>query len=247
MRLVRSGNTFSGFASPDGVNWVQIGTSQTIAMAQNVYDSFGKQTSSSGSLTNPFQYTTREFDTETSLYFYRARYYDQTLGRFLSEDPIGFSNETYNLYNYVSDDPVDFNDPSGNKKIHGNSCGPNWTGGQVEPYIPSNDKDGYYKDPRDYVDKVCSFHDKCYSKCRDKHPCSPLGRSVCFRKCYFFLVGRLVGNPKDLFSPPTYLIGAGIAANVVPLPGPNGGGEPYTNPRGAKCCSQPPPAGAGSR
>jgi len=89
------------------------------------YDSFGKPTASTGSLTNPFQYTAREFDPETSLYFYRARYYDQTLGRFLTEDPIGFSSGTYNLYNYVSADPINFNDPSGNKKIHGNWCGPN--------------------------------------------------------------------------------------------------------------------------
>lgn len=43
-----------------------------------------------GSLTNPFQYTAREFDPETSLYYYRARYYDPTSGRFLSEGPLGF-------------------------------------------------------------------------------------------------------------------------------------------------------------
>jgi RHS repeat-associated protein len=40
----------------------------------HTFDSFGKQTASSGSLTNPFQYTGREFDPETSLYYYRARY-----------------------------------------------------------------------------------------------------------------------------------------------------------------------------
>jgi hypothetical protein len=37
------------------------------------YDSFGNLTASSGSLTNPFRYTAREFDSETSLYYYRAR------------------------------------------------------------------------------------------------------------------------------------------------------------------------------
>ncbi len=34
-----------------------------------------------GSLLNPFQYTARESDTETNLYFYRARYYDDSSGR----------------------------------------------------------------------------------------------------------------------------------------------------------------------
>src|SRR5208337_1828529 len=37
VKVVRSGSTFSGYASSDGVNWVQEGTSQTITMAQNVY------------------------------------------------------------------------------------------------------------------------------------------------------------------------------------------------------------------
>ena len=47
------------------------------------YDSFGNLVNSSGSLTNPFQYTAREFDSETGLYNYRARYYDNATGRFL--------------------------------------------------------------------------------------------------------------------------------------------------------------------
>jgi len=36
MKVVRSGNSFSGYTSSDGVNWVQLGTTQTISMAQNV-------------------------------------------------------------------------------------------------------------------------------------------------------------------------------------------------------------------
>ena len=37
VKLVRSGNTFTGYASADGSNWVQVGTTETISMAQNVY------------------------------------------------------------------------------------------------------------------------------------------------------------------------------------------------------------------
>jgi regulation of enolase protein 1 (concanavalin A-like superfamily) len=37
VKLVRSGSSFSGYISPDGVNWVQVGSSQTINMAQSVY------------------------------------------------------------------------------------------------------------------------------------------------------------------------------------------------------------------
>ncbi len=76
------------------------------------FDSFGKQITSSGSLTNPFRYTGRELDIETNLYFYRARYYDQFSGRFLSEDPISFMGGV-NKYVYVENSPLGSRDPSG--------------------------------------------------------------------------------------------------------------------------------------
>jgi RHS repeat-associated protein len=52
------------------------------------YDSFGNITSQMGSIDQPFTYTGREYDAESGLYYYRARYYDARAGRFLSEDPI---------------------------------------------------------------------------------------------------------------------------------------------------------------
>ena len=83
------------------------------ALAQTYsFDSFGNQTASSGSLTNTLRYTGREFDTETSLYFYRARYYDPSAGRFLSEDPARFSEST-NFYPYVGSNPLTYKDPFG--------------------------------------------------------------------------------------------------------------------------------------
>jgi RHS repeat-associated protein len=44
---------------------------------------------------------------------YRARYYNPTTGRFLSEDPIGFEGSGTNLYAYASENPLRFTDPSG--------------------------------------------------------------------------------------------------------------------------------------
>jgi uncharacterized protein RhaS with RHS repeats len=44
---------------------------------------------------------------------YRARYYNPTTGRFLSEDPMGFAGSGPNLYEYAGDNPVSFNDPFG--------------------------------------------------------------------------------------------------------------------------------------
>jgi RHS repeat-associated protein len=58
-------------------------------------------------------FTGREWDPETNLYYYRARYYDPKIGRFISEDPIGFAGGKGSLYTYVGSDPANFADPEG--------------------------------------------------------------------------------------------------------------------------------------
>jgi RHS repeat-associated protein len=80
------------------------------------YDSFGQLTAETGTLRNPYTYTGRERDQESGLSYYRARYYDPAVGRFLSEDPIrGFLSvpKTLNLYPYVYNNPLRFVDPYG--------------------------------------------------------------------------------------------------------------------------------------
>jgi RHS repeat-associated protein len=79
------------------------------------YDSFGNLTASTGTLANPFRYTGREIDSETGVYFYRARYLDPTAGRFVSEDSSGFHSGTVNFYDYVGNSPLNFNDPTGHE------------------------------------------------------------------------------------------------------------------------------------
>ncbi len=88
--------------------------SNAVAALANTYtyDALGKLTASTGTLTNPFQYTAREFDSETGLFFNRARYYDTGVGRFISEDPSGFAGDR-NFYPYTANNPVLYIDPSG--------------------------------------------------------------------------------------------------------------------------------------
>ncbi len=50
---------------------------------------------------------------DEDLYYYRSRYYDPTVGRFLSEDTIGFSSGDFNFYRYVENSPVNNVDPGG--------------------------------------------------------------------------------------------------------------------------------------
>ncbi|MDY7007304.1 MAG: RHS repeat-associated core domain-containing protein [Cyanobacteriota bacterium] len=79
-----------------------------------VYDSFGNVVSQTDeTVGSRYRFTGREFDEETGLYYYRARYYDGDVGRFISSDPIGFESGDVNLYRYVGNSPVDRVDPLG--------------------------------------------------------------------------------------------------------------------------------------
>ena len=77
------------------------------------YKSFGDIYSETGSVVQPFTFTGREYDPESGLYYYRARYYDPRAGRFLTRDPIGFAGGDVNLYRYVHNNPVKWADPLG--------------------------------------------------------------------------------------------------------------------------------------
>jgi RHS repeat-associated protein len=74
-----------------------------------LYDAWGQVKSQTGSLANPFTYTSREAG-EAGLNFYRARYYQPTIGRFLQEDPV---RSTLAAYALVVNSPVAFSDPTG--------------------------------------------------------------------------------------------------------------------------------------
>jgi len=103
----------TSYFEADGLGSVTSLSSTAGALANTyTYDSFGNTTNSTGSITNPFRYTGREFDSETGLYYYRARYYDPTSGRFLSEDPIHFIGGV-NFYRYVRNKPPNFRDALG--------------------------------------------------------------------------------------------------------------------------------------
>jgi RHS repeat-associated protein len=111
LAMLRSSAT--SYYHADGLGSITSLSNSTGALAQTyTFDSFGKQTNSSGSLTNSFQYTARESDAETGLYYYRARYYDPSAGSFLSEDPINFRAGP-NFYAYTLNNPVLYVDPYG--------------------------------------------------------------------------------------------------------------------------------------
>ena len=76
------------------------------------YSPYGQTQSTGNTEGDSVQYTGREND-HNGLYYYRARYYDPVLKRFLSEDPIGLAGGSLSFYSYVDGDPISYIDPEG--------------------------------------------------------------------------------------------------------------------------------------
>ena len=130
------------------------------------YDVYGKPTirNSSGTIiadsaiSNPYMFTARRIDTETANYYYRARYYQPEIGRFLQTDPVGYK-DGINWYAYVKNNPIMRTDPLGL------GCGEegHWT----DKYIPEQFDDCDFSE-------ACDNHDDCYGRgggCRRKKRC----------------------------------------------------------------------------
>jgi RHS repeat-associated protein len=84
------------------------------ALAQYSYDAFGNRTpEQTNGVDDELAFLGREQSAATRLVYLGARYYDPQTGRFLSEDPIGFSGGDLNNYRYAFNDPVNLTDPAG--------------------------------------------------------------------------------------------------------------------------------------
>jgi RHS repeat-associated protein len=102
------------YYSVDGLGSVALLTDTNGAVQNSyVYDAWGVSRSQSGSLANPFTYTSREAN-EAGMLYYRARYHNPTIGRFVTEDPMMF-NGGINFYTYVENKSILFTDPFGLK------------------------------------------------------------------------------------------------------------------------------------
>ena len=99
------------------------GLGSTIALTDTVglvtdrytYDAYGGTVDHRGTFGNSFQFAGEQRDSRTGLDYLRARYYDSSLGRFVSADPFsGVMNDPMSLHNYqyANSNPTRYTDPS---------------------------------------------------------------------------------------------------------------------------------------
>ncbi|WP_083761159.1 RHS repeat-associated core domain-containing protein [Pelobacter propionicus] len=161
------------------------------------YDSFGNPDQRGENIDQPFSYTGREWDRETGLYYYRARYYDPKIGRFIQKDPISFAGGDVNLYAYVLNNPINRLDPFGlwnsktfptNISNYANSA-LYWPGSKYQPIGPFGKICGAEGTVEatwipDITPEACRKHDECYDKCAKKcagYDCKKICDSKLFR------------------------------------------------------------------
>jgi RHS repeat-associated protein len=115
-----------------------IGTSNSAGTltAINAYDEYGIPAATNA---GRFQYTGQTWLPEVGLYYYKARIYSPTLGRFMQTDPIGY-RDGINWYDYVDGDPVNRSDTTGQS----------WA--DVNTWIKSNNLGGLERIPGDLVE-----------------------------------------------------------------------------------------------
>lgn len=144
----------------DGLGSITTHTTTGGAIAlTNTYDAWGGVSTGTPL---PYGFTAREWDANAEMYYYRARYYDSDVGRFVSADPIGFRGGL-NQYAYVLDSPATKVDPAGLTP-------------QEDPLDPKKARKGnlYYQCCYQGKMAICRgdqrpFTDSCLTKCALDH------------------------------------------------------------------------------
>ncbi|MCI5115755.1 MAG: RHS repeat-associated core domain-containing protein [Candidatus Electrothrix sp. AX1] len=85
-------------------------------VAGYVYSPFGRLLTKTGTLDQPFRFSTKAFDEQTGLAYYGYRFYWPSVGRWINRDPIGEAGGI-NLYGFVGNDPVNWIDPNGENPL----------------------------------------------------------------------------------------------------------------------------------
>jgi RHS repeat-associated protein len=102
------------------------------------------------SLASRYKYTGQEEDEDTGLYYYKARYYDASVGRFVSADttiPDEKNSQTYNRFMYVEGNPMKYSDPTGHLSVWWHVLITHTVVTIAKPYLIAKTAYSIYKSP----------------------------------------------------------------------------------------------------
>ncbi len=111
LNLNQNGQDYSYLYDGKGNVTAVTDSTQAVAAAYN-YDAFGVLMTKTGTLDQPFTFSTKRYNGSTGLSYYGYRFYNPGIGKWLTRDPLGVAGGI-NLYGFVSNDPVNLVDPLG--------------------------------------------------------------------------------------------------------------------------------------
>jgi RHS repeat-associated protein len=119
--MIKNGNTYQLITDHLGSVRLVVDINSGNIIQQLDYDEFGNVLSDSNPDFQPFAYAGGLYDSQTKLVRFGARDYDASVGRWTCKDPIGFKGESFNIYGYCSNDPINYYDDSGLKLWYANA------------------------------------------------------------------------------------------------------------------------------
>jgi len=146
--MIKGGVTYRILSDHLGSPRLVVNTADGTVVQSLSYAEFGNVLADTNSGFQPFGFAGGLYDRDTGLTRFGARDYDPHTGRWTAKDPIGFLGGDANLYGYVSNDPVNWIDPSGLQSGPYPPPPPSVPGG---PWVwkanPQNSRGGTFADP----------------------------------------------------------------------------------------------------
>lgn len=116
--MIHDGNTYRIVSDHLGSVRLVIDTESGEIVQRMDYSPFGEITTDTNPGFQPFGFAGGLYDADTGLVRFGARDYDPETGRWTAKDPIGFHGGDANLFGYVMNDPVNWVDPNGARRVH---------------------------------------------------------------------------------------------------------------------------------
>ncbi len=173
-----------------------------------VYDDYGAFRSRTEGTTNYYAFSGREYDPAVDLIFYRARYYDPLIGRFLTRDPAGMVDGA-NIYVYAGNNPITRIDPRGTTHCGGWEWWTNFWGclrcDACAGYVYMISVIGFMQAPESYGDLVVALIEAANWICGILFGLTGIGFFVCLGVVLtfvFILAAVVVYYLADIFRDP---------------------------------------------